>query len=211
MKKELSKDFRKLANTYFDTYGKSDSWKTHGKLEIIYTYHEYAISAYFNCLELYERYFSETQNIEYTNDPLWIMAENDYHTAIFGLYTNWVVVLDTLQNINNCIRSSDNNIIKVNLEKVSKKFVADVKNFKDIRNNVTAHPFEEWEWKNTRYLTPVSRKWSSWWVPTITFRMFDLDKKDFSEIIILNPYMDLLKLNEYMQELLPVYQSFLLP
>jgi hypothetical protein len=103
MEKELSNDFRRLASLYAGKAG--FSWETYGKLEMIYTYHEYAVSAYFSCRDLYSVYLSVTAAVEHTNDPRWIMAENDYHAAIFGLYSSGGIVLDIMRNLNSCIGS----------------------------------------------------------------------------------------------------------
>lgn len=205
---KLSKCFRKLQSDYVNKYG-ANNWELYWKLTIIYTYHEYAISGYHNGNKLYAEYQSVTRTVLHTNDPEWIFAENSYHSAVFWIYTNGAILLDLLKSINDVIRSGNDKLLIDELNKITKKFHKRVIGFKDARNNVTAHPYEEWtSWiKSIRYVTPVSSEGSSGHITKLVFRMFDTQKKDFSEEIKIAPYNDIEFLNEYVDKLCIIYRK----
>lgn len=222
---KLSECFRKLQADYANMYGVGN-WELYWKLSIIYTYHEYAISAYYNCNKLYSEY--QWVTALNTNDPEWIFAENSYHSAVFWIYTNWAILLDLLKSINDTIRADNNQLAIDDLNKITEEFLAQTKDFKDIRNNITAHPYEEWSSdgfnkktglcsickklfcnsqgkKSIRYVIPVSSEGSGGHLNKLVFRMFDTKNKDFSKNIEINPYKDIQFLNEYMDKLCVVY------
>lgn len=206
---KLSECFRKLQADYVKKYGVGN-WELYWKLTIIYTYHEYAISAYYNCNKLYSEYQSITWKVSHTNDPEWIFAENSYHSAVFGIYTNGAILLDLLRSVNEIIRASNNKLLIDELNKVTQEFHVRVIDFKDTRNNVTAHPYEEWDngVKVVRYVTPVSSEGSGDYLTKLVFRMFEIQKLDFSKEISINPYVDITFLNDYVERLSVIYREF---
>lgn len=226
---KLSNHFRKLHDDYIKRYGIGNI-ELHWKFVIIYTYHEYAISSYYNCNKLYSEYQSVSSAIPHTNDPDWIFAENSYHSAVFWIYTNGAILLDLLRSVNDIIRTSDNKLLINELNIITKEFHKRIIEFKDTRNNVTAHPYEEWSddmrmragllqrlkrifcskqgEKSIRYVTPVSSEGSGGHLTKLVFRMFDTQKKDFSEEIKITPYNDISLLNEYVEKLGTIYRKF---